>query len=295
MAARAPRRRDAGRAEIVSSGAANRDGCMAPRRRRWVRRIAPRRAARSLPQDTFSSAACPYNAAPIQAGHRNGRNRASGRHCLCRRVGERRALRRSSLHRSADTEKPCRERWIDSARASVACVSSMSRVVVSVVGARPQFVKAAAVSRAIAGADGLTELMVHTGQHFDAGMSDVFFEELGIPPPALHLGIHGGSHGEMTGRMLPAVEAVLLDAIARTWWWSTVTPTRRSRRRWPRRSCTCRSPTWRRGCGPSTGGCPRRSTGSSPTTSAACLLCPTSAAGAQPRARGDLPRRAPRG
>lgn len=87
----------------------------------------------------------------------------------------------------------------------------MSRVVVSVVGARPQFVKAAAVSRAIAGTDGLTERMVHTGQHFDVGMSNVFFEELSIPPAAFNLGIHGGSHGEMTGRMLPAVEAVLLD------------------------------------------------------------------------------------
>lgn len=83
--------------------------------------------------------------------------------------------------------------------------------IVSVVGARPQFVKAAAVSRAIAATPGLEERMVHTGQHFDAGMSDVFFDELDIAPPAHQLAIHGGSHGEMTGRMLPAIESVLID------------------------------------------------------------------------------------
>jgi UDP-GlcNAc3NAcA epimerase len=77
----------------------------------------------------------------------------------------------------------------------------------TVVGARPQFIKAAVVSRALAAA-GLTEVMVHTGQHSDAGMSDIFFEELAIPRPAHHLGIHGGGHGEMTGRMMIALEAV---------------------------------------------------------------------------------------
>ncbi|MCC7428365.1 MAG: UDP-N-acetylglucosamine 2-epimerase (non-hydrolyzing) [Alphaproteobacteria bacterium] len=82
--------------------------------------------------------------------------------------------------------------------------------ILSVVGARPQFIKAAPVSRAIAAKAGLAEIMVHTGQHHDAGMSDVFFAELGIPAPAHHLGIHGGSHGEMTGRMLAALEAVML-------------------------------------------------------------------------------------
>jgi UDP-GlcNAc3NAcA epimerase len=78
---------------------------------------------------------------------------------------------------------------------------------VTVVGARPQFIKAAAVSRAIAQAADIVEVMVHTGQHFDPEMSDVFFDELAIPPPAHHLGVHGGSHGEMTGRMLIALEA----------------------------------------------------------------------------------------
>jgi UDP-GlcNAc3NAcA epimerase len=82
--------------------------------------------------------------------------------------------------------------------------------VVTVVGARPQFVKAAAVSKAFARASGVTEVLVHTGQHFDADMSDVFFDELGIPPAAHNLGISGGGHGAMTGRMLEAIEGVLI-------------------------------------------------------------------------------------
>jgi UDP-GlcNAc3NAcA epimerase len=80
--------------------------------------------------------------------------------------------------------------------------------IVSVVGARPQFIKAAAVSRALAAAD-LTEVMIHTGQHFDPTMSDIFFSELGIPHPAHNLGIAGGSHGQMTGRMLEGIDAIL--------------------------------------------------------------------------------------
>ena len=87
----------------------------------------------------------------------------------------------------------------------------MTAAIVSVLGARPQFVKAAAISRVMAKSTALTEIMVHTGQHFDASMSAVFFDELGIPEPAHHLDIHGGRHGEMTGRMLPALEQILLD------------------------------------------------------------------------------------
>lgn len=79
----------------------------------------------------------------------------------------------------------------------------------TVVGARPQFVKAMPVSRAIARASGLTEVLVHTGQHHDAALSDSFFRELGLPEPAENLGVHGGSHGEMTGRMLAALDGVL--------------------------------------------------------------------------------------
>jgi len=85
---------------------------------------------------------------------------------------------------------------------------------ITVVGARPQFIKAAAVSRAIAATvtsdRPINERILHTGQHYDAAMSDQFFAELGIPEPAFHLGIGGGSHGANTGRMIEAIEVVLL-------------------------------------------------------------------------------------
>ncbi|MBC2775766.1 UDP-N-acetylglucosamine 2-epimerase (non-hydrolyzing) [Rhizobium sp. AQ_MP] len=87
----------------------------------------------------------------------------------------------------------------------------MTRKVLTIVGARPQFIKAAAVSRAISRVgDRLTEVMVHTGQHFDENMSAVFFNELEIPAPAHNLEISSGTHGSMTGRMLVAVEEVML-------------------------------------------------------------------------------------
>ncbi|MCG3189379.1 MAG: UDP-2,3-diacetamido-2,3-dideoxy-D-glucuronate 2-epimerase [Burkholderiaceae bacterium] len=86
------------------------------------------------------------------------------------------------------------------------------RKVVTVLGARPQLIKASAVSHVMAQSHyGLREVMVHTGQHFDANMSGVFFEELGMAPPAYDLGIHGGTHGAMTGRMLARIEEVLLS------------------------------------------------------------------------------------
>lgn len=81
---------------------------------------------------------------------------------------------------------------------------------VTVIGARPQFIKAAAVSREIAKHPEITEVIVHTGQHFDKNMSDVFFEELDIPRPHYHLGVNSLSHGAMTGRMLEGIEGVLL-------------------------------------------------------------------------------------
>lgn len=84
--------------------------------------------------------------------------------------------------------------------------------ILTVVGARPQFVKAAIVSRALAARSGVLETVVHTGQHFDKNMSDVFFSELGIAPPAHHLGIGGGSHGQNTGRMIEALERVLVES-----------------------------------------------------------------------------------
>ena len=82
---------------------------------------------------------------------------------------------------------------------------------ITVLGARPQFVKAGVVSSAIAETQGLEERLVHTGQHYDANMSDVFFEEFGLPAPAHHLGIGSGSHGAQTGQMLIDLEKVVLD------------------------------------------------------------------------------------
>jgi UDP-GlcNAc3NAcA epimerase len=82
--------------------------------------------------------------------------------------------------------------------------------ILTVLGARPQFIKASVVSHAISKIPDLTEVVVHTGQHFDANMSDVFFAELGMAVPAYSLNIHGGTHGTMTGRMLADVEQVLL-------------------------------------------------------------------------------------
>lgn len=79
--------------------------------------------------------------------------------------------------------------------------------ILTIIGARPQFIKASVVSRVIQQTDGIEEVMLHTGQHFDANMSDVFFNQLGIPKPD----IHGGSHGEMTGRMLGKIEQAILQ------------------------------------------------------------------------------------
>ena len=80
--------------------------------------------------------------------------------------------------------------------------------IVTVVGARPQFIKAAVVSREIRKTR-MKEIIIHTGQHFDANMSDIFFEEMDIPKPDYHLEIHSLSHGAMTGRMLEEIEKVL--------------------------------------------------------------------------------------
>lgn len=81
--------------------------------------------------------------------------------------------------------------------------------IVSIVGARPQFIKAAPVGRALRQQH--TEVLVHTGQHYDHNMSAVFFEELDIPEPDYNLGIGSGPQGQQTGRMLEAIERVLLD------------------------------------------------------------------------------------
>ncbi|MGI9436525.1 MAG: non-hydrolyzing UDP-N-acetylglucosamine 2-epimerase [Geminicoccaceae bacterium] len=82
---------------------------------------------------------------------------------------------------------------------------------VTVVGARPQFVKAAVVGRVLAASDGVDHVLIHTGQHFDQRMSAQFFEDLKIPEADHNLAIAGGPHGQMTGRMLEAIEQVLMD------------------------------------------------------------------------------------
>ncbi len=82
--------------------------------------------------------------------------------------------------------------------------------IVTVLGARPQFVKAAPLSRALSATRQIQEIIVHTGQHYDSKMSDIFFDELGIPKPRHYLGIGSGQHGAQTGRMLEAVETILL-------------------------------------------------------------------------------------
>ncbi len=85
------------------------------------------------------------------------------------------------------------------------------RKIVTIVGARPQFIKAAAVTRALCDEPLIEEILVHSGQHFDTSMSDTFFDELMIPAPRHHLGVSGGGHGRMTGRMMERIEPVLAD------------------------------------------------------------------------------------
>jgi UDP-GlcNAc3NAcA epimerase len=83
--------------------------------------------------------------------------------------------------------------------------------IVTVIGARPQFIKAAVLSREFAKHKYIEEIIVHTGQHFDANMSEVFFEEMEIPKPTYNLEINSLSHGAMTGRMIEEIEEVLLQ------------------------------------------------------------------------------------
>lgn len=83
----------------------------------------------------------------------------------------------------------------------------------TIIGARPQIIKAAALNRAITNSfsDELREVLIHTGQHYDYGMSDVFFKEMNIPKPDYQLGIGSGNHGEQTGKMLGEIESVLIE------------------------------------------------------------------------------------
>lgn len=84
--------------------------------------------------------------------------------------------------------------------------------IVTIIGARPQIIKVSAISRAIATyfSDKLTEIIVHTGQHYDENMSEVFFKELGIPKPNYNLNVGSGKHGEQTAKMITGIEEILL-------------------------------------------------------------------------------------
>ncbi|MDE1485017.1 UDP-N-acetylglucosamine 2-epimerase (non-hydrolyzing) [Xenorhabdus bovienii] len=82
--------------------------------------------------------------------------------------------------------------------------------IITIIGARPQFIKASVVSKALSNCQNIQEIIVHTGQHFDSNMSDIFFNELNIPKPDYTLNIHSNSHGEMTANMLIEVEKILI-------------------------------------------------------------------------------------
>ena len=82
--------------------------------------------------------------------------------------------------------------------------------IVTILGARPQFIKASVVSDKISEIENLTEVIIHTGQHFDKKMSNIFFDELAIPKPKYHLNTNQMNHGEMTGRMLSEIERILV-------------------------------------------------------------------------------------
>ncbi|MCT4582629.1 MAG: UDP-N-acetylglucosamine 2-epimerase (non-hydrolyzing) [Flavobacteriales bacterium] len=85
--------------------------------------------------------------------------------------------------------------------------------IITIIGARPQIIKAAALSRAISNhfADTISEIIVHTGQHYDQNMSEVFFDELGIPKPTINLNIGSGSHGKQTALMIEKIEEILIE------------------------------------------------------------------------------------
>jgi len=85
--------------------------------------------------------------------------------------------------------------------------------IVTILGARPQFIKAGSVSREILKYEDIEEVIIHTGQHYDANMSDIFFDEMKIPKPNYLLGIGGKSHGAMTGQMIERIEEVVLKEV----------------------------------------------------------------------------------
>ncbi|MBF0226407.1 MAG: UDP-N-acetylglucosamine 2-epimerase (non-hydrolyzing) [Desulfobacterales bacterium] len=82
--------------------------------------------------------------------------------------------------------------------------------IVTIIGARPQIIKSSQVSRVISQNSSINEIIIHTGQHFDSNMSDIFLKEMQIPKPSYNLGIFGLNHGAMTGRMMEKIEEILM-------------------------------------------------------------------------------------
>ena len=82
--------------------------------------------------------------------------------------------------------------------------------IITIVGARPQFIKAAALSKEFSNHQIIKEEILHTGQHYEKEMSEMFFRDLNIPKPFINLGIGGGTHGQNTGRMIEKIEEVLI-------------------------------------------------------------------------------------
>jgi UDP-N-acetylglucosamine 2-epimerase (non-hydrolysing) len=106
----------------------------------------------------------------------------------------------------------------------------VSQLVVHVTGARPNFPKAAPVLAALSAREGVEQLLVHTGQHYDDKMSDIFFRQLGIPKPDVNLGVGSGAHGRQTAAVMIALEGLFEERTARRWSSSTATSTRPSPR-----------------------------------------------------------------
>ena len=102
----------------------------------------------------------------------------------------------------------------------------VSMHILHVVGARPNFMKAAPVLRALGKLSGTRQTLVHTGQHYDANMSDVFFQQLEIPLPDVNLEVGSGSHARQTADIMTRLEPSFWNA-DRTWFWSTAMSTLR--------------------------------------------------------------------
>ncbi len=135
------------------------------------------------------------------------------------------------------------------------------QLVVHVVGARPNYMKIAPVYAALDGVRKIEQRLVHTGQHYDREVNDVFFAELPLPKPDVQLTVGSGTHAEQTARALVELERVFVE------WRPDLhrRPRRREldprRRRWRRRSSTCPSAISRPACGATTRRCPRSTTG----------------------------------